>query len=709
MKQLFIILLLPIAFIYGQQNWKWINPLPQGKSINDIKAFDSLTAFAVGDNSVFLKTTDGGSSWNVTENQFNRENLYSVFFRDKLNGWACGENGLIIQTEDGGLTFQKDSSFTVNNLYCIASNGSRLFAAGANSTLLLSDDNGITWNKKDIPFNAGFTTVKFISSNIGILACSDGKILRTSDGGDNWTASNIPVNNNIISSVAFSDANSGWACGQNGFIVHTTDGGMNWAFVNSPSNKWLTSVSFSDNNNGIIASKEGVYLLTSNGGNTWNSYKQDSTFSFNSVSLLSSGTGWLAGSSGLLNKTTDNGSSWEFQSSGERTNFTNIKFFGANFGVILGEKGLLLKSTDGGNTWIKKNTGTSLKLYDITYYAWSHSFYVAAANGTVFTSNDYGETWDSVIYRNFTKDDFTSIGCSQYFLLVGGQHGKCIVKGMKFIYNLNASLYPAGNNSINSIFMRGNSGFAAGDGGYLYFLNMPAVFKDGSAPIIKAMSLNFTIGDLNDVFFSKNSGWAVGKYGVLLTTKNNTGNKSPWQKQIINITDARSVFFTDTLTGYVCGSDGVILKSSDGGSSWNVLHSNTTSLLKKMFFISDQTGFIIGNNGMLIRTDNGGESTSLTGSNDEKPFFPVTSLLKQNYPNPFNPSTVISFYNNKDQNVILKVYDILGKEVKTLLSDFITKGEHNVQFTPNNLTSGVYFYTLKAGEYFETRKMLFIK
>lgn len=86
--------------------------------------------------------------------------------------------------------------------------------------------------------------------------------------------------------------------------------------------------------------------------------------------------------------------------------------------------------------------------------------------------------------------------------------------------------------------------------------------------------------------------------------------------------------------------------------------------------------------------------------------------MEQNFPNPFNPVTNISFTipaerHNKDASLI--VYDLLGNEVTTLYKGVITSGEHQVQFSPSNLTSGVYFYKLVSGEYSLTKKLVYLK
>lgn len=83
--------------------------------------------------------------------------------------------------------------------------------------------------------------------------------------------------------------------------------------------------------------------------------------------------------------------------------------------------------------------------------------------------------------------------------------------------------------------------------------------------------------------------------------------------------------------------------------------------------------------------------------------------LEQNYPNPFNPSTTIKFQLPKDGFVTLKVYDILGKEITTLLNEEKSQGKYEVTFDASNLSSGVYIYKLQAGDFVNSKKMLMIK
>jgi hypothetical protein len=94
-----------------------------------------------------------------------------------------------------------------------------------------------------------------------------------------------------------------------------------------------------------------------------------------------------------------------------------------------------------------------------------------------------------------------------------------------------------------------------------------------------------------------------------------------------------------------------------------------------------------------------------------------TFYLSQNYPNPFNPSTIITYsvgntgsvYGDTGSKVVLKVYDIIGREVATLVNEVQSAGIHSVEFNCNNLHSGVYFYTLHAGNFIQTKKMILVR
>lgn len=98
-----------------------------------------------------------------------------------------------------------------------------------------------------------------------------------------------------------------------------------------------------------------------------------------------------------------------------------------------------------------------------------------------------------------------------------------------------------------------------------------------------------------------------------------------------------------------------------------------------------------------------------TRVDDVKPHLPTEYSLSQNYPNPFNPSSKIAYSIPSKTHVLLKIYDLLGRELITLVDKEVEQGEYSITFNANNLSSGIYFYQLIAGSYIQTRKMILIK
>lgn len=88
---------------------------------------------------------------------------------------------------------------------------------------------------------------------------------------------------------------------------------------------------------------------------------------------------------------------------------------------------------------------------------------------------------------------------------------------------------------------------------------------------------------------------------------------------------------------------------------------------------------------------------------------PNEFTLYQNYPNPFNPTTVISYQLPVSSNVSIKVYDLLGREVSTLVEEYKQAGKYQINFNADGLSSGVYYYQLKTGNFIQTKKLIFLR
>jgi len=148
--------------------------------------------------------------------------------------------------------------------------------------------------------------------------------------------------------------------------------------------------------------------------------------------------------------------------------------------------------------------------------------------------------------------------------------------------------------------------------------------------------------------------------------------------------------------------------TQDSGSNWDQIeippdvHPTAVCSLGKYLFIAGLDGKLVTNKPTSVRIkDNLAE---------------YSFILYQNFPNPFNPTTKIKYsipvevYCNAPlRNVLLKVYDVLGREVSTLVNEEKPAGTYEIDFNGNNLPSGIYFYQLNAGEFVETKKMILLK
>ena len=103
------------------------------------------------------------------------------------------------------------------------------------------------------------------------------------------------------------------------------------------------------------------------------------------------------------------------------------------------------------------------------------------------------------------------------------------------------------------------------------------------------------------------------------------------------------------------------------------------------------------------------QQSTITAVENEETTMPTVFKLEQNYPNPFNPSTAIKFAVPEKSNVVIKIYDILGNEIITLVNEEMDAGWYEKSFNANGISSGVYLFRMQAGNYVNTKKMLLIK
>jgi hypothetical protein len=159
----------------------------------------------------------------------------------------------------------------------------------------------------------------------------------------------------------------------------------------------------------------------------------------------------------------------------------------------------------------------------------------------------------------------------------------------------------------------------------------------------------------------------------------------------------------NTITGWITGERGVILKTINGGFNWYYQAINGSSYnLTKSYFVNESIGYIAGDSAIVLKTTDGGGAFIGISSNHNST--PSEFRLFQNYPNPFNPATKITFALPESGNVNLVVFDLLGKEVEVLVNEHLPSGNFEVNWDASNYPSGTYFYRLSTNNFTEAKK-----
>ncbi|MBZ0202236.1 MAG: T9SS type A sorting domain-containing protein [Ignavibacteria bacterium] len=401
---------------------------------------------------------------------------------------------------------------------------------------------------------------------------------------------------------------------------------------------------------------------------------------------------------------------WSEQASGLVTQLTSVSASSENNAWACGYSGRVLRTIDGGMNWVSVNAAPipgTLNLHSI--FAIDSLTALVAGSGTssfLFRTSNGGATWQQV---------FTETG-----------------------------------GFINSVQM-GNTfaGFMVGDpvGGRwsLWGTTDGGVTWDSSSFYLPQAGSE--TGYNNSFFFDVSAGvW----FGTTNTRVYKTLTLVSWAPQTTTgQTDSYAIWFNNPLIGMTGGTG--MLVTSNGGTTWQ----NTLSPLPGTAVISGITGsgnmylatrqatqiYITNNIGLTwsqsynapagnfrhITKDrtsgltfyavrsNGGISKGqiTTGIEPIGNTIPDYYSLGQNYPNPFNPVTNIKFNipvgNGRDRSVKLIVYDAIGREVKTLVDENIPAGEYEVNFDGSSLASGTYYYTMFAGDFVQTKKMILVK
>ncbi|MGB5530147.1 MAG: YCF48-related protein, partial [Ignavibacteriaceae bacterium] len=333
--------------------------------------------------------------------------------------------------------------------------------------------------------------------------------------------------------------------------------------------------------------------------------------------------------------------------------------------VAVGEGGTLMRTTDGGNNWNMFNSGVTDNLLSVSFV---DSFGICGAlSQTILYSSNSGASW------NIAQSGFFG----------GGFWGaQMLSPQIGFV---------AGENSIFQPLL----GITTDSGVIWNFIPFYLNNNEG-----RATGVDFT--DLNTGYVSASVWDGTGAIAKTTDSGSNwisTMFTNPLWSIDFPISSASQV-------GYAVGSEGTILKTYDAGGNWQQQQSGTILKLNKVHFLDLDFGFAVGENGLILKTTTGGEPVTKV---DESTLTVNEFKLEQNYPNPFNPSTSLQYAISNRQFVSLKVYDVLGNEIATLVNEEKERGVYSVTFDASNLASGLYLYRIQAGSFTKTKKMILIK
>ncbi len=371
------------------------------------------------------------------------------------------------------------------------------------------------------------------------------------------------------------------------------------------------------------------------------------------IQFVNSSTGYIFGGPGVIYKTTNAGINWMLSVNTGTTNFLWSGYFiNAQTGWAIGNGGIIIKTTNGSLAWFTQTSGTDKLLHYIQFVNYQTGYAVGHSGAVIKTTNS-GTNW-------------LTLNCGAN-------------------YNL-----------FTTFFVNKDTGWVGGDDGLFRTLNGGPNWQFQS-PIPSYYSI---------YFINKSTGWAGVRYGGFYKTTN-TGDS--WFPQVSNTSATiYSIYFVNENIGWAIGDYNTIMKTVNGGSAWFAQFTGipgNTQILRSGYFSSSDLGWIVGFNGMVMQTTTGGAIGISSVGNT----VPDGFELYQNVPNPFNPSTVISFAIPKECYVEIKLYDLTGRDIMTLLNETVAAGTYKITIDVSNLSAGTFIYSLRTADYFNSKKMVIIK
>lgn len=723
------------------------SPFAAGDNLTTIAFPTPQLGLVAGSGGVIWRTTDGGTTWNTVSAAGYTGGINDLVMLNATTGYACGSsnnNFNVLKTTDGGATWTGINTGNTNTMYSMAwLNTNECVIVGASGRFLKTTNGGTSWTAGTVTGStSAFYAVTAVSPTTLYATGTLGAFAKSTDAGATFSFVGQIVSGAMYT-LHFTDANNGVVLGTNGLGYRTTNAGTSWTEINTMTSEVIRT-SFKSATRLFAGAYRSTLLYSDDNGLTWIPASNSSRDMYG-IRLDQDQNIVIAGDRGEINISSNYGTTWN------KTSFVtgNILYDALKFGSTMytcGRNGGFFVSTNNGATWTDRTQGSaSTRFYKMQFHTLATGFMVSNEGTVLFTTNG-GTNWSTqVTLLNTTLYDINMISPTLGYACGSGERIFKTTDGITWSHGTMVS--PSG--QLTGIYMLDElRGFVCGERGAVYKTT------DGFQSIqLLTDTIALQQNLIHDVVaFDMNNVWAVGTGGLLLRSSSqsqmvpvqNTGitedllalTKSGPQHLLASGTDGKVYAVRDgiipvELVSFTALPDGksivlewntatelnnqgfTVLYQRDGNSNWQeagfVPGSGTTTTPQRYHFtIPDLAS---GSYRVTLRqTDFDGTSRLL--NEVLVSLMPSQFLLHQNYPNPFNPSTAISFSIPVKSEVTLRVYDLLGNSVATLAQGVREAGSHTVNFNAaangNPLAAGVYFYTLRAGDFSSTKKMILL-
>lgn len=283
------------------------------------------------------------------------------------------------------------------------------------------------WQLSVINSDKNLNSIAFIDNFTGFVVGSNGLILKTTDGGQNWNEININYTKDLFSVCL---ANGRIFCaGENGTLLKSGFNSQSYESINTGINENFFNLKFIDDNTGFITGSNGVILNTVDGGLTWHKTTTGEKENLFSIDFADGRTGFVVGWNGTILKTEDQGVTWHKINSNQKSYLKNILFVNQFLGFIVGGDGLVLRTDDGGAAWSKVDIGTTSGLYKI-FFENNDEGMILSNRGEIFKTRDAGKTWKKFnIGKPVILNDIQKLTTGRYLII--GNNGSIFKSKIK--------------------------------------------------------------------------------------------------------------------------------------------------------------------------------------------------------------------------------------------------------------------------------------